>query len=305
MAIYRELIETPDDQSFRLLHWQDSLANVRMCVGSDASVPITGRGERWHAHRSMELTFIASGGGSRFVGDHIGAIGPPELVLLGPDLPHYWSGLNESHGASVQIHPSQLGELSEAVALQPLWELGQRGLLFDPETAAAAGAELQHMVGQPPLRRLATLLAVFDHLLAASNQAQLLCSKPYAVNSRARHQDQVSHAIEILLSDFDQPLTVQQISAAVELPAVTLSRYFRRYTGRSLIEFLNEVRIDHARRLLIESDQAIGQVALAAGFGNLSHFNRQFRRKAGCSPREFRMSGGGAKEMLAAIPNLP
>jgi AraC-like DNA-binding protein len=293
MAVYREVIETPGDQSFRLLHWRESLAQVLLCEGTDTQVPMVGRGDHWHAHGPVELTFIRSGSGTRFIGSHIGSISPPELVLLGANLPHYWSGLRPSSGIAVQLSlspSSTLAQLSEGKELAPLWDQSCRGLLFPRSTALSIGKRLDAMIHTSPLKRLATLLDIFGELAAQSGDATLLCDQVYALSPRGRHQEKVSHAIEILLADYENELSVDDIAHAVELPAVTLSRYFRRYTGRSLIEFLNEVRIDQARRLLIESDEPIGTIALAVGFGNLSHFNRQFRKKVGHSPREYRKS---------------
>lgn len=295
MAVYREVIEPPSDQSFRLLHWRESLAEVLLCEGPSTEVPIVGRGDHWHAHRPVELTFIQSGSGTRFIGDHIGSISPPELVLLGANLPHYWSGLKPSSGIAVQLSlspKSVLSQLSEAKELASLWELSCRGLLFPRTTALRVGERLAAMLRASPIKRLAILLDILGELAMESSSAMLLCDQVYALSPRGRHQDKVSHAIEILLADFANELSVDDIATAVELPAVTLSRYFRRYTGRSLIEFLNEVRIDQARRMLVESDEPIGTIALAVGFGNLSHFNRQFRRKTGQSPREFRVTRG-------------
>ena len=71
------------------------------------------------------------------------------------------------------------------------------------------------------------------------------------------------------------------------------SRYFSRMTGRTVSEFVNEVRIGHARRMLIETDRTIAEVAFANGFESLSNFNRRFRDIAGTSPREFRQRHEG------------
>jgi AraC-like DNA-binding protein len=256
-------------------------------------VPMVGRGDHWHAHGPVELTFIQSGSGTRFIGDHIGSIATPELVLLGANLPHYWSGLRPSSGIAVQLSlspSSTLAQLSEAKELGALWEQSCRGLLFPRTTARRIGERLDAMLHASSLKRLAILLDIFGELAAESGDAMLLCDQVYALSPRGRHQEKVSHAIEILLSDYEKELAVDDIADAVELPAVTLGRYFRRYTGRSLIEFLNEVRIDQARRLLVETEEPIGTIALAVGFGNLSHFNRQFRKKTGYAPRDYRRS---------------
>jgi AraC-like DNA-binding protein len=78
---------------------------------------------------------------------------------------------------------------------------------------------------------------------------------------------------------------------AARLVAMTpnaFSRFFRRSTGRTFGEYVNDVRLARARQGLIEGDAPISQIATDSGFGNLSNFNRRFRAKTGMNPREFR-----------------
>lgn len=291
MSVYHEVINTPPSQSFRLLRWDDSLAKVRACVGPGESVPVPGSGERWHAHRAVELTFIESGAGTRFVGDDIGTIQPPELVLIGADLPHYWSGLGRSAGISAQFDSNPRRgwfALPESQALEPLMTAARRGLLYRSEVATEAGRRLSRMPDLEPLSRLTELLGVLVNLSHALTDARPLCQKPFTITATAPHSTEISRAIDLLIDHFKEELCVDDVCQAVGLSRATLCRRFRRYTGRTVIEFLNGVRIDHACRLLVDSSTSINQVAFQSGFRNLSHFNRQFRRAVGRSPRDHR-----------------
>ncbi|TWT75979.1 Regulatory protein SoxS [Posidoniimonas polymericola] len=291
MGVYRETIETPADQSFRLLYWEHSLAEVQTSTGPEQWEPITGSGERWHAHRAVELTYIHRGAGTRFIGDHIGAINPPELVLIGADLPHYWRGLDDSEGAAVQfaLAPAAgLGALPELSALSELWSHASRGAIFGKELAIEIGGRLARLRGAGSVKRLAELMQVVSLLADGLTEANTLCDKPCTITASAAHADKIRDAIDLLLEHHHEPLRIDDIAQAVGLSRATLCRYFRRYTGRSVVAFLNEARIDHARRRLLETADAVSQIALDVGFENLSNFNRQFRRAAGASPREFR-----------------
>lgn len=291
MAVYREVIESPPDQSFRLLQWENSLSEVQVSIGPGRWSAIEGRGERWHAHRAVELTYIHRGSGTRFIGDHIGAIGPPELVLIGADLPHYWRGLDESRGAALQFDLSNsggLGSLREAARLANLRANASRGLLFDESLTAEVGERMLTLSRYGPVERLASVLAILARLEEACEQAAPLCEKEYTITASAAHADKIRDAIDLLLEHHAEELTVDDVAQAVGLSRATLCRYFRRYTGRSVVAFLNEARIDQAKRALHETATPISQIALAVGFGNLSNFNRQFRRAVGRSPREYR-----------------
>lgn len=291
MPIYREPIETLPDQSIRLLKWTASLADVRVCVSPRRSVPFDGSGARWHSHREVELTYVHSGAGVRFCGDHIGEIYAPELVLIGADVPHYWSGLHESSGVSLQwdIGPNgPLGLLRETARLGALWDASRRGLLFPKRVAISVGEVLRDMPRRSNLRRLADLLGVLDQLASGERHATRLSSKPFVVGSHAAHAETVSRTIDLLVNHFHEPLSLDDLSQAVGVSRATLCRSFRRYTGRSVVSFLNEVRIDHAKRRLIESDESVAAIAYAVGFTNLSNFNRRFREVVGKSPRAYR-----------------
>jgi AraC-like DNA-binding protein/mannose-6-phosphate isomerase-like protein (cupin superfamily) len=291
MPIYRESIQTLPDQSVRLLRWSSSLADVRICVSPRRSLPLDGSGARWHAHRQVELTYVHSGTGVRFCGDHIGEINSPELVLIGADVPHYWSGLRESNGVALQwdIGPSgPLAALRETAKLNPLWEASRRGLLFPKRVAVSVGEVLRDLPRRSNLRRLAELLGVLDQLASGERHATRLSSKPFVVGSHAAHADTVSRTIDLLLGHFHEALSLDDLSQAVGVSRATLCREFRRYTGRSVVAFLNEVRIDHAKRRLIESDESVAAIALVVGFTNLSNFNRRFKEVVGISPRAYR-----------------
>jgi AraC-like DNA-binding protein len=262
-----------------------------MCDGPDESTSIEGSGERWHAHRAVELTFIESGEGIRFVGDNIGTIEPPELVLIGTNLPHYWNGLENSSGVAAQFEidvGNGLHLLPEIVSLNPILETAQHGVLFDTDIAAKFGNRLRQMSTLDSLSRLAELLKVLAELSDEVVNARPLSQKSFTLTATSPNADEISHAVSLLTDHFQEDLTVDDICQAVGLSRATLSRCFRKYTGRSLIDFLNSVRIDHACRLLIETSESIGDIAFQSGFSNLSHFNRQFRRTIGHPPREYR-----------------
>jgi AraC-like DNA-binding protein len=85
-----------------------------------------------------------------------------------------------------------------------------------------------------------------------------------------------------------EPLTLADVAAVAGLAPESFSRFFRRMTGRTFVGWLHEVRIGHACRLLSTTDRPVVEIALASGFGNLSNFNRVFRRRRHCTPRQLR-----------------
>lgn len=292
MTVYREHIEPPPHESFRLLRWQGSLNDVEVCLADATHVPFVGSGKHWHAHTVAELTFIGEGNGSRFIGDHIGNIRAPELVLVGANVPHYWSGLEESRGYSVQVdlesHEARR-VFPELRQLDDLLAVSTRGILFDPELAIRVGEQMQRMEKSTGLARLTMLLELFCDLNALDPSSyQLLCEKPFTLHSETPHSHAVSKAIGLVIEHFHEDLTIEDLCEAVNISRATLCRHFKQYTGHTPVGFLNGVRIDHARRMLVEETWPISEIAIRCGFNNLSHFNRLFLRQTGATPSQYR-----------------
>ncbi len=288
MPVDYELIHFRSEQSFRLLRWNDNVSNVEVLTGAGVSEQLVGAGERWHAHPAMELTLVLSGSGMRFIGDSIAPVAPPELVLLGSDVPHYWRGMRSSSGFSLQFdfgphHP--LWKVAELSTLRKLWERSAFGLLYTGDVREQVTALFFQMVDQNPLQRLATLLRILDLLaLAPKSEQHKLCGKAFSLANNDPHRFAIEQAIHHIVEESQRGLALVDVAQMVNMSRATFCRHFRRLTGKTFIEFLNDVRLNHAQRLLVEGTLSVGQIATEAGFCNLSYFNRFFRKRMGQSP---------------------
>ncbi|MBM3856257.1 MAG: helix-turn-helix domain-containing protein [Verrucomicrobia bacterium] len=274
--------------SFRVHRWSDNLRECEQILLDGSFLPFVGEGDQWHLHREMELTFIERGSALRLVGDSIARFSGPELELLGPHLPHCIQGLTGSTGISVQFHwplDHPLRALPEFASLAPLWERSRRGLIFAPEVCQRIGARLLNMPGLSAAGRLGELLQALAEIAALpSSHYTVLSSLPFSVREGERHQANIERVIRHVLEHYAKPHPMDEILGLAAMSKSSFAREFRRYTGFTQTEFLNRVRLDHARRLLWASDDSIAAIAYATGFSNLSHFNRQFRRTYGHPP---------------------
>jgi hypothetical protein len=235
MSVHVETIELPVGQSFRLLRWRDNLHDVEQFDAVGRAVPLDGAGERWHLHREMELTLIECGNGLRIVGDHVAAFAGPELVLLGPHLPHCWHGLHHSTGFSVQFqwpleHPLRL--LPEFAELRRLWDDARRGLLFAGPTRERVSRRLAVMPGLPAAARLGLLVQVLAELAAAPGQVTALSGLDFSVREGARHQAGIERAICCILERFSEPLTGGEIVRLAGMSKATFEREFSAARGK-------------------------------------------------------------------------
>ena len=127
------------------------------------------------------------------------------------------------------------------------------------------------------------------HDLSISRNYRLLSdasfnnTEGFSYNSR-----RVEKIMKYLHSNFDKNITLAEVSKMASMSEAAFSRFFKIRTGKNFVDTLNEIRIGHASKLLIETTQSINEIAYKCGFNNMSNFNRIFRKKKDCTPREFK-----------------
>lgn len=259
----------------------------------------------WHFHPEYELTYIVNGTGSRFVGDSITSFGPGDLVLIGSNLPHYWRNdepartkADYAHSVVVHFKDDSFGagffDCPEMQGMRKLLERAHRGIVFGGTAPGLARRILEEMRGISGLLRLIRLMELFD-VLATSGKTKLLSSAGFSPQLDPVAGEKINTAYQHVFRNFRGQIDHEEMARNAGMSASAFSRYFKRFTGRTVSGFVNEVRIGHAHRMLLETDRTISEVAFASGFESLSNFNRRFRDISGISPREFRQRHNGAQ----------
>ena len=276
----------------------------KVLVGPDRSFHVEERtiarfDAPWHFHPELELTLIVASRGRRFVGDSIEPFAEGDLVLLGPNLPHFWHNEGRqapgtrSHSVVVQFRQDFLGPeiwtKPEFAAVRALCARSVRGLHFSGPTATRAAAEMRTLPALESFPRLLALLGVLE-LLAGAQRARPLASAAYEPSLDARAEDRLARVYTFLMRSFRDHLSLAQIARVAAMSPGAFSRYFKRATGRNVSVFLNELRVDHAGRLLRETPRRVADVAAEAAFPTLSNFNRRFRERMGLTPSGYRQA---------------
>jgi AraC-like DNA-binding protein len=253
----------------------------------------------WHFHPECELVLVLEGRGRRFVGDNIDNFNDGDLVLLGSNLPHAWhsepQGSNDHYrrrSIVIQFHEDFLGpdffSRPELLEIRKLLRSAERGLLFRGETQARAASLMTEMRNAQGFGRLAKLLSLLSVLAEGSSEVTTLSSTGFLPPSRTEGQQRMADVSHYINERYTKPLSLQKAAAVAHMSTSAFSRFFRRTSGKCFTDYVNELRVGTACRMLIETDETVAQVAFAVGFNNLSHFNRQFLRIKRMSPRDFR-----------------
>jgi AraC-like DNA-binding protein len=256
-----------------------------------------------HYHDDVELNFIFNASGAkRVVGDHVEVIDDLELVLVGSNLPHAWfTHLCQSSQITeitIQFHNNLLEEKflqrNQLSFIRTLLERSSRGISFSRETKEVFRPRLEDLTQKSGFGSVLELLSIL-HDLSISCNSRTLSASPFSSDSFSHHSRRVTKAYSYMQSHYDKDVTLADVAREVNMPEVSFSRFIKKRTGKTFVESLNGIRLGHASRLLIDTTETISEISYKCGFNNLSYFNRVFRKKNGCTPKEFRQAYSGSR----------
>lgn len=278
MNIQREAVRHPD-RSLRCMHLQ---------LGAFAG--------GLHRHHHAELTWVERGRGLRWVGDAVEPFGDGDLVLLGSELPHQWvsDGRRRSGSCLATVlqfaadWPARSG-VPEWVPLQALLVRAAPWLVVGGGAHAAVTALLRRLPGSRAATQVALLAELLDVLNDAGTELRPISRsslrKPPGGSSVPRRSERV---IDWIRANLAQELRVEDAAAQAHVSPAAFARFFRREVGKSFTDYVNDARCSWAALRLAQTQQPVAEIAQACGYPTLSNFGEQFRRRHGCSPREFR-----------------
>jgi AraC-like DNA-binding protein len=254
-----------------------------------------------HTHDDMELTLIVNGKGTkRVVGNHQAEIGEMELILLGSDVPHGWlkhkCKSTEIKQVTLQFHKDLFDEKllnrNQLVNIKNMFVQAGRGILFPIETIERISESLIDLINQ---HGFASVLAFFSILneLSLSRYTTLMSEPDSKKSTYTDTSSRIERVFEFMTAHYSVQVTLAEVSKIANMPEASFSRFIKQRTGYTFIDSLNEIRLGHVSRLLIESNEPVAEIACKCGFNNIANFNRTFKRKKGCTPKEFRESNSG------------
>lgn len=249
-----------------------------------------------HYHEELELNLIINAKGARrIVGDHIDTIDDLELVLVGPNLYHAWfthqCQSEEITEVTIQFHKDLFDEKflkrNQLSFIKSMLERSQRGILFSHETIAALKDRLLALDKKTGFDSVLELLSIMHDLSISRNMRTLsdlsFTNEKFNYNSR-----RIEKVFEYMNNNYNKPVTLAEVSRIANMPEASFSRFIKKRTGKTFIDSLNEIRLGHASRMLIDTTNTVAEIAYKCGFNNISNFNRIFKRKKFCIPKEFR-----------------
>lgn len=247
----------------------------------------------WHFHPEFELVYIEGANGTRHVGEHISTFSGSDLVFIGSYVPH----LNFDYGVkttylkevlhfNVDFCTTVLNQIPELPEVSSLLEKAQHGIAFKGNTKIEIGVRMKRLY---KMKQFDQLLEVFQilKLLSESDEYELLHSKPVLSDKLKSKQLRLQKVYEYISVNYQKKIGITEAANLLNLGNEAFCRYFKKVSGTTFTNFLNQYRITQAKRLLL-SGKNITETFHESGFESLSYFTRVFKKVTGENPSDFK-----------------
>lgn len=256
----------------------------------------------FHFHKECQLVYVVESEGKRIIGDSVETFNSDEMILLGPDIPHVWhndkryfekeTGEAKTHARSIALFfdPEKLQDamipFGTTKQVESLLKKARRGMKFSGKTKKGLRQLLLEMTTQQDLTQLITFIRILD-LLTRTREFELLASQGYINTYQERDNDRINRVFKYVFSNFKSDIQLDDIAKLANMNKQAFCRYFKSRTQKTFIQFVNEVRIGHACKLIADGEVQISQLAFKCGYNSLSNFNRFFKEIKEVTPREY------------------
>ena len=253
-----------------------------------------------HFHPEYELTLILDSSGTQFIGNSIRPFFKNGLTLTGPNLPHYWRcdpiyyqnvrGL-KAEAIIVRFPEEFLGKefflLPEMQQVKKLFRRSLQGLSYYGSTKTITSEIMYAMLEMDGAERIISLLKILN-TLAQSSEYRILSSMGFTQHYGVSDVEKINRVYSYVMEKFMNPIHLKDVAAVANMNTTAFCRYFKGKSGKTFGQFLQEIRIGYACKLLVDGNYNVSQVCYECGFQNQSYFIKQFKKVVHKTPLQYR-----------------
>ncbi|GHT69729.1 AraC family transcriptional regulator [Bacteroidia bacterium] len=248
-----------------------------------------------HFHSEYELNMVLNTKGKRIVGDSVETFTDFDLVLIGPNIPHAWRGeiIQGNHVVTIQFHNQLLDfpilNKKMFALIKDLLQKSSRGVQFLENKNSSLCRKILNLPNLTGFNVSLEFLSLLYELASSPNQ-RLLASNVFDSESVVRESKsrRISKVCNFVNANYMCPIKLPEIAAEINMSPSALSHFFKKRTSRNLIDYVNDIRLGYATKMLFETTHSINEIAFLCGFNNIANFNRVFKKSKGQTPSEFR-----------------
>lgn len=255
----------------------------------------------WHYHPEFELLYISQSNGIRFVGDSVSPFFPGDLVLVGSYLPHLWrndpSYYEEDSTKKVKTIVTKfnndfLGKdffnKSEFYEINKLLKASKYGLSFGEKVSKYLHDDILQLPNLSPAEQHIKLLKILHQLSLVKESYREVLSSSDMRQSSTESSERIDTVLKYISDNYMSTIALEDIANVACMTTNSFCRFFKKTTNKSFTQFLNEIRIKNASRILVQDSMPISEVCYLVGFNSITNFNKQFKQIMGSTPKKFR-----------------
>lgn len=254
----------------------------------------------WHYHPELELVYILENSGTKYVGDSMEKFSPGEIVLMGKNLPHMWLNDTEIYAQEgksqanaivlyfMESFSENLLRLPEMTSILNLFEKARRGIKFQGKGNKIILEKLLKMQEATDLEKFIKLIDILNDL-SSHEDFSFLSSSSFvgSIDNVIKINNKIARVQNYVVNNFKNGIHLEVAAGLANMNSSAFSRYFKQVQNKTFTQYVIEIKIGYACKLLIEEDYNIAEVCYESGFQNLSNFNRKFKEIKKISPSEF------------------
>jgi AraC-like DNA-binding protein len=253
----------------------------------------------WHFHPHYQLFTVIKGTGTRFIGDDIRHFEEGDTVFLGPNMPHLWrSDRNyfekesqlQTEGIVVYFKEDFLGndffEKPEMFDIKSFLKNSERGLDITGTLGAEMVRDLNELLGLTGFEGISKLLNIL-HKLSVTNDYHYISSSNYTNTHKISETERMRIVHEYVLKHFKENINLSTVASLSNMTEAAFCRYFKSRTNKTFSDFVKEIRIGNACKMLQDENKSISQTCYESGYNTVSNFNNQFKSLKGVSPLQY------------------
>ncbi|MCF6222919.1 MAG: AraC family transcriptional regulator [Flavobacteriaceae bacterium] len=252
-----------------------------------------------HYHSAYELTLVLNSSGNRIIGDSVEKYGSNDLVLIGPEIYHKWDDddvpptkRNNAHVITIQFSKNLFNQSlflkDDFISIKNLLKDSQRGLKFTGDTFKIIALKIHNLVTISGFNAVIEFLKILQ-LLSISNNKKYLAGEGFISIKEYEKGDRVNKMYKYILANFNnRNLRINDLADEANMSPSAFGHFFKKCTNKSFTQFVVDLRLGHASKLLIDSNLSISEIAFISGFNNIANFNRLFKKNKFFTPKHYR-----------------
>lgn len=249
--------------------------------------------DKLHQHEEIQISYIKQGSGSLIVGDSVNEYNPNDILIIGANIPHVFRSDLDAFPFSIMYtlffttksFGKEFFNLTDLNTIKKFFEESDYGMRIKADEIHIGLFE--NLKYQNKIERIATLLLLLNRLIRANRQrlSSFVYQKKYTEDEGKR----MNEVFQFAMNNFQNNISLEDVADVAFMSKNAFCRYFKKRTNKTFFQFLIEIRIEHACKLLYkDQDLSVSAISELCGFQNIANFNRKFKELKGITPTQYR-----------------